>query len=207
MTKKFVKEWKCGKFTDSERESVQNALNGGFKIDRHGDAIFVNGIVLTQPTPGKAVKLAAALNKNRRPLRLIKKDLDVDWCERVKARDNDTCALCGVKGRKQKEGKTTWDSLTAHHWVKTKLRSRMSRWARANGVTVHFTEHIHELHENPCWATLEPIYRYVATVEGEEAVKHVLTLANIKASEKRVRTLWYARMVHKEDGYPDGAVT
>lgn len=201
MTKKFMKDWKCPPLTTAERNKIQCYLNGGIKICRVKEVVMFEGFMFNFSTPGTAVKFAAALNAIRRPLRLIKKDLDADWCSRVKARDEDTCILCGVVGRKAteridkktKRPKVTYDSLTAHHWLKTKLRSRMARWARPCGVTVHFTEHIHQLHENPCWVGLEPIYRHVAIVEGEQAIKNALKLSQIEVTEAAVRALWLER--------------
>ena len=197
MTKKFLKEW--GQHLDGNLEyrgEVQRGLDGGGKITRYGEVIEVDvqgtAHVFVLESPARAVKFAAALNKLRRPLRLIKQDLDRDWAERVKERDNQTCALCVVQGDKVKAAGTN-DVLTAHHWLKTKARAGMARWARACGVTVHYAEHIHTLHENPCWVDLEKIYRAVAIAEGEEAIKAALALVNVKPTEARVRALWLER--------------
>lgn len=197
MTKKFLKEW--GQHLDGNlerRSEVQRGLDGGGKITRYGEVIEVDvqgtAHVFVLESPGRAVKFAAALNKLRRPLRLIKQDLDRDWAERVKERDNQTCALCVVQGDKVKAAGTK-DVLTAHHWLKTKARAGMARWARACGVTVHYAEHIHTLHENPCWVDLEKIYRAVAIAEGEEAIKAALALVSVEPTEARVRALWLER--------------
>ena len=197
MTKKFLKEW--GQHLDGNlerRSEVQRGLDGGGKITRYGEVIEVDvqgtAHVFVLESPARAVKFAAALNKLRRPLRLIKQDLDRDWAERVKERDNQTCALCVVQGDKVKAAGTK-DVLTAHHWLKTKARAGMARWARACGVTVHYAEHIHTLHENPCWVDLEKIYRAVAIAEGEEAIKAALALVSVEPTEARVRALWLER--------------
>ena len=197
MTIKFLKEW--GQHLDGNlehRSEIQRGLDGGGKITRYGKVIEVDvqgtAHVFVLESPGRAVKFAAALNKLRRPLRLIKQDLDQDWAERVKERDNQTCALCVVQGDKVKAAGTK-DVLTAHHWLKTKARAGMARWARPCGVTVHFAEHIHTLHENPCWVDLEKIYRAVAIAEGEEAIKAALALVSVEPTEARVRALWLER--------------
>ena len=202
MTKKFLKEW--GQHLDGNlerRSEVQRGLDGGGKITRYGEVIEVDvqgtAHVFVLESPGRAVKFAAALNKLRRPLRLIKQDLDRDWAERVKERDNQTCALCVVQGDKVKAAGTK-DVLTAHHWLKTKARAGMARWARACGVTVHYAEHIHTLHENPCWVDLEKIYRAVAIAEGEEAIKAALALVSVEPTEARVRALWLERCGNKK---------
>lgn len=202
MTKKFLKEW--GQHLDGNlerRSEVQRGLDGGGKITRYGKVIEVDvqgtAHVFVLESPGRAVKFAAALNKLRRPLRLIKQDLDRDWAERVKERDNQTCALCVVQGDKVKAAGTK-DVLTAHHWLKTKARAGMARWARACGVTVHYAEHIHTLHENPCWVDLEKIYRAVAIAEGEEAIKAALALVSVEPTEARVRALWLERCGNKK---------
>lgn len=202
MTKKFLKEW--GQHLDGNlehRSEIQRGLDGGGKITRHGEVIEVDvqgtAHVFVLESPGRAVKFAAALNKLRRPLRLIKQDLDRDWAERVKERDNQTCALCVVQGDKVKAAGTK-DVLTAHHWLKTKARAGMARWARACGVTVHYAEHIHTLHENPCWVDLEKIYRAVAIAEGEEAIKAALALVSVEPTEARVRALWLERCGNKK---------
>ena len=202
MTIKFLKEW--GQHLDGNlehRSEVQRGLDGGGKITRYGEVIEVDvqgtAHVFVLESPGRAVKFAAALNKLRRPLRLIKQDLDRDWAERVKERDNQTCALCVVQGDKVKAAGTK-DVLTAHHWLKTKARAGMARWARACGVTVHYAEHIHTLHENPCWVDLEKIYRAVAIAEGEEAIKAALALVSVEPTEARVRALWLERCGNKK---------
>lgn len=202
MTIKFLKEW--GQHLDGNlerRSEVQRGLDGGGKITRYGKVIEVDvqgtAHVFVLESPGRAVKFAAALNKLRRPLRLIKQDLDQDWAERVKERDNQTCALCVVQGDKVKAAGTK-DVLTAHHWLKTKARAGMARWARACGVTVHYAEHIHTLHENPCWVDLEKIYRAVAIAEGEEAIKAALALVSVEPTEARVRALWLERCGNKK---------
>jgi len=197
MTKKFLKEWGQPCTNDTYRQVVQRALDGGKPIERYGALVRVGLWEFYMDTPGRAVKFAAALKKLRRPLRLIKQDLDADWAERVKARDNQTCALCGVQGDKVKAAGTK-DVLTAHHWLKTKSRAGMARWARPCGVTVHFAEHIHLLHENPCWVDLEKIYRAVAIAEGEEAIKTALALAYVEPTEARVRALWLERCGNKK---------
>ena len=202
MTIKFLKEW--GQHLDGNlerRSEVQRGLDGGGKITRYGEVIEVDvqgtAHVFVLESPARAVKFAAALNKLRRPLRLIKQDLDQDWAERVKERDNQTCALCVVQGDKVKAAGTK-DVLTAHHWLKTKARAGMARWARACGVTVHYAEHIHTLHENPCWVDLEKIYRAVAIAEGEEAIKAALALVSVEPTEARVRALWLERCGNKK---------
>ncbi len=202
MTIKFLKEW--GQHLDGNlerRSEVQRGLDGGGKITRYGKVIEVDvqgtAHVFVLESPARAVKFAAALNKLRRPLRLIKQDLDRDWAERVKERDNQTCALCVVQGDKVKAAGTK-DVLTAHHWLKTKARAGMARWARACGVTVHYAEHIHTLHENPCWVDLEKIYRAVAIAEGEEAIKAALALVSVEPTEARVRALWLERCGNKK---------
>lgn len=202
MTIKFLKEW--GQHLDGNlerRSEIQRGLDGGGKITRYGKVIEVDvqgtAHVFVLESPGRAVKFAAALNKLRRPLRLIKQDLDRDWAERVKERDNQTCALCVVQGDKVKAAGTK-DVLTAHHWLKTKARAGMARWARACGVTVHYAEHIHTLHENPCWVDLEKIYRAVAIAEGEEAIKAALALVSVEPTEARVRALWLERCGNKK---------
>ena len=223
MTIKFLKAW--GQHLDGNLEyrgEVQRGLDGGGKITRYGEVIEVDvqgtAHVFVLESPGRAVKFAAALNKLRRPMRLIKQDLDQDWAERVKERDDFTCVGCGVKG--DKIGKTIpahteldeftgeeirevkerikKDVLTAHHWLKTKSRAGMARWARACGVTYHYAEHIHTLHENPCWVDLEKIYRAVAIAEGEETIKAALALVGVEPTEARVRALWLERCGKKK---------
>lgn len=218
MTKKFLKEWGRPCTNDTYRQVVQRALDGGKPIERYGALVRVGGLwEFYMDTPGRAVKFAAALNKLRRPMRLIKQDLDKDWAERVKKRDNYICVGCGVKGDKIGEtviahteidkdtGETRLvkerikkDVLTAHHWLKTKSRAGMARWARACGVTYHYAEHIHTLHENPCWVDLEKIYRAVAIAEGEEAIKAALALVSVEPTEARVRALWLERCGNKK---------
>ena len=217
MTIKFLKQW--GQHLDGHlenRASVQTALDGGCAIKRMAEVVeCVDMYVL--PSPGEAVKFAAALNKLRRPMHLIKHDLDQDWAERVKKRDDFTCVGCGVKGDKiggtviahteidEDTGETRLvkerikkDVLTAHHWFKTKSRAGMARWARACGVTYHYAEHIHTLHENPCWVDLEKIYRAVAIAEGEGAIKAALALVSVEPTEARVRALWLERCGNKK---------
>jgi hypothetical protein len=211
MTKKFLKEWGLISAADRDFNALmysprklklyQSWLDGGVRIARTKGRVEmkegVNEVWWVFNTPGRAVKFAAALNKLRRPLRLIKQDLDQDWAERVKERDNQTCALCVVQGDKVKAAGTK-DVLTAHHWLKTKARAGMARWARACGVTVHYAEHIHTLHENPCWVDLEKIYRAVAIAEGEEAIKAALALVSVEPTEARVRALWLERCGNKK---------
>ena len=202
MTIKFLKEW--GQHLDGQLERraiVQRVLDGGVAILRFSEVVDVAGDVFVLENPGRAVKFAAALNKLRRPLHLIKQDLDTDWAARVKARDNQTCALCGVQGDKVKAAGTK-DVLTAHHWLKTKSRAGMARWATPCGVTVHFAEHIHTLHENPCWVDLEKIYRVVAIAECEEAIKATLALVSVEPTEARVRALWLERCGNKKAKAP-----
>ena len=211
MTKKFLKEWGLISAADRDFNALmysprklklyQSWLDGGVRIARTKGRVEmkegVNEVWWVFNTPARAVKFAAALNKLRRPLRLIKQDLDRDWAERVKERDNQTCALCVVQGDKVKAAGTK-DVLTAHHWLKTKARAGMARWARACGVTVHYAEHIHTLHENPCWVDLEKIYRAVAIAEGEEAIKATLALVSVEPTEARVRALWLERCGNKK---------
>jgi len=91
------------------------------------------------------------------------------------------------------EGKATLhiDNLSAHHWLKTKSRSGMARWARPCGVTVHFAEHIHTLHENPCWVDLVPICDHVLIMEPEGAIGATIKLSKVVATEARVRKVWF----------------
>lgn len=196
MTKKFVKEWGVGPESDTDRARVQVELDGGARIVRDGCVVRVADIFrVTLGTPGKAVGFAAALNRLRRPLRLVKKDLDEDWARRVKERDGQTCVLCGVMGTKSKPGNgTKVDPLTAHHWLKTKARAGMARWARPCGVTVHFAEHIHTLHENPCWADLEPIARRVEAAEPPGMIPLTLAMSENPPDEECVRRLWRERV-------------
>ena len=218
MTIKMLKEWGFEKGT-AERSDIQRLLDGGIKIERTSFWVFVGGHSFRCGLPVRAVKFAAVLNKCRRSLHLIKQDLDQDWAERVKKRDNYICAGCNVMGDKIGEtviahteidedtGETRLvkerikkDVLTAHHWLKTKSRAGMARWARACGVTYHYAEHIHTLHENPCWVDLEKIYRAVAIAEGEEAIKAALALVSVEPTEARVRALWLERCGNKKAG-------
>lgn len=194
LSKKFLKKWGYKDIDLPLCKAIQHELDGGVKIKRSGATVWLPNCTFILNTPGEAVKFAAALNKLRRPLRLIKKDLDTDWSLRVKERDAQTCALCHIKGPKTKKGKTTCDALTAHHWLKTKARAGMARWARPCGVTVHFAEHIHTLHENPCWLDLDKIYQYMLLIEGEKAIENTIQLSNTKPTEKLVRALWLKRM-------------
>lgn len=193
MTIKFLKQW--GQHLDGHlenRDSVQTALDGGCAIKRMAEVVECFDVFVL-PSPGAAVKFAAALNKLRRPLHLVKQDLDADWAARVKARDSQTCALCGVMGAKENANGKGKDALTAHHWLKNKARAGMARWSRPCGVTVHFAEHIHLLHENPCWMDLEPISKHVTALEGEEAIQATLRLVAIAPTEALVRRLWLER--------------
>ncbi len=202
MTIKFMQEWGLPfkQVTVERRRAIQNALDGGCPIIRENSTVCLiaagESILMGEfKTPILAVKFGATLNKLRRPVRILKKELDVDWAERVKARDRQTCVLCGVSGPKIKEGATKGkqDSLTAHHWLKTKARSGMARWSRACGVTVHFAEHIHILHENPCWVDLARIHAHVVAEEGETNVQHAIALSQIPATDKAVRGFWLER--------------
>ena len=219
MTKKFLKEWGQPCTNDTYRQVVQRALDGGKPIERYGTLVRVGLWEFYMDSPAHAVKFAAALKKLRRPLRLIKQDLDADWAERVKKRDNYICAGCGFMGDKigetipahteldeftgealrEVKARVKKDVLTAHHWLVTKARARMARWARPCGVTYHYAEHIHLLHENPCWVDLEKIYRAVAIAEGEEAIKATLALAQVEPTEARVRALWLERCGSKKE--------
>lgn len=214
MTLKFAKEYglECN---DAEwRKFIQIEIDGGAKIARQAEKVWIYHQNKDDelwsayfPTPGRAVKFAAALNKTRRPLRLIKKDLDMDWAMRVKERDNFVCALCGWQGDKTKDPNSPGkkDVLTAHHWLKTKSRAGLARWARPCGVTVHFAEHIHTLHENPCWVDLERIYSFVSATEGEEAIHLTLSQINQPATEELVRQLWRMREYrHHHKNYERG---
>lgn len=198
MTIKFLKQWGMDEMNAENREYLQRCLDGGVKAHRAlPEVVAVDRFRFFLKTPGEAVKFAAALNKLRRPLRLIKKDLDDDWAQRVKERDGQTCAMCGVKGSKTKPSGTGQDALTAHHWYKTKSRAGMARWARACGVTVHFSGHIHSLHENPCWMDLEPIYGHVENLEGLDTINALPTLVALEPTEERVRALWLQRIGNK----------
>ena len=217
MTKKFMKEWGYEE-GQASREAVQRLLDGGTPISRKGVRVGVGGWEFPPlDTPARAVKFAAALNKLRRPLRLIKQDLDADWAARVKERDNHTCVGCGVKGDKlggmieahteldeetgesrEVRARVKKDVLTAHHWLVTKARARMARWARPCGVTYHYAEHIHSLHENPCWVDLEPIYWHVFELEGEEGIEAARLLSKLEPTEARVRALWRERCEAKK---------
>ena len=212
MTIKFLKQW--GQHLDGhleKRDGVQRALDGGCAIIRMAEVVECFDVFVLS-SPGEAVKFAAALNKLRRPMHLIKRDLDDDWAARVKARDNQTCVLCGVTGAKigetipahevtdedtgevqQVKARVKKDVLTAHHWLKNKARAGMARWSRPCGVTVHYAEHIHLLHENPCWMDLEPISKHVTALEGEEAIQATLRLVAIAPTEALVRRLWLER--------------
>ena len=217
MTIKFLKEWGFKK-DDVVRTIIQRLLDGGIKPVRTAFWVSVGGYSFRNCSPGRAVKFAAALNKLRRPMHLIKQDLDADWAERVKARDNQTCVGCGVQGDKigdtiaehvvtdEETGESRTvkerikkDVLTAHHWLKTKSRAGMARWARPCGVTYHYAEHVHTLHENPCWVDLEKIYRHVAIVEGEAAIHAALALVGVEPTEARVRALWLERCGKSSD--------
>ena len=230
MTKKFLKEWGVKPLSESARKTFQTWLDGGCKIARSNTVVVLGfepptsetvGFFSPLDTPARAVKFAAALNKIRRPLHLIKQDLDADWAERVKIRDDYTCVGCGVKGDKiggtiaahtevdedtgeEKEVKERIkkDVLTSHHWLKTKARAGMARWARPCGVTYHYAEHIHTLHENPCWADMKPILEHVTRLEGEEAVNAALALASVPATEAAVRVLWQERCGNKKEVKP-----
>ena len=212
MTKKFCKLWDLD-LGDEIRDDIRRELDGGVKVFRNGADVTIGGRWFIRESAGDAVKFVAALNKLRRPLHLIKKDLDEDWAERVKARDCQTCVGCGVRGDKIGEpepahtefnedtgepeivkGRVKKDVLTAHHWLKTKSRAGMARWARPCGVTYHYAEHIHTLHENPCWVNLDKIYRAVAAIEGEEAIRATVALSEVKPTEDRVRALWLERI-------------
>lgn len=224
MTIKFLKSWGFSN-AQAERVALQRLLDGGTKIIRDGLCVKIGNVIpcLDIPgvyfldTPASAVKFAAALNKCRRGLHLIKQDLDQDWAERVKVRDDYTCVGCGVKGDKigdtvmahteidevtgecrEIKERIKKDVLTAHHWLKTKSRAGMARWARPCGITYHYAEHIHTLHENPCWVDLEKIYRHVAIKEGEEAIKAALHLVGVPPTEAAVRALWLERCGKKE---------
>ena len=195
MTIKFLKQWGFGEFEGmaSVRARCQQRLDGGYPITRNGSTVWVSAYGFICDTPGEAVKFAAALNKLRRPLHLIKQDLDKDWARRVKERDNQTCVLCGVRGDKVNSSKKSKDVLTAHHWLKTKSRAGMARWSRACGVTVHFAEHIHTLHENPCWLDLDRVYKHVLAKEGAEGICSAVRLVDVEATETCVRKLWLER--------------
>lgn len=204
LSMKFLKEWSLTSVVDTSFDRLmysteklkmyQRWLDGGIRITRTDGRVEMkvnnNAVWWVFGTPARAVKFAAALNKLRRPLRILRKELDDVWAARVKERDAQTCVLCGIVGAKVKEAGAK-DSLTAHHWLKNKARAGMARWARPCGVAVHFAEHIHLLHENPCWADLEPIYRHVAIMEGEEAIKATLALVKVPPTEERVRMLWF----------------
>ena len=200
MTIKFLKQWGFAN-PEPERDALQKLLDGGTPIIRNGACVKIGDVtecldipgVFNLSTPGEAVKFAAALNKLRRPLHLIKQDLDKDWAARVKERDNNVCVLCGIQGDKLKNGGKGKDVLTAHHWLKTKSRAGMARWARACGATVHFAEHIHTLHENPCWWDLDILYDEVEEHEEGGAIGAACLLVEIPQTESRVRALWLER--------------
>lgn len=224
LSMKFLKEWSLTSVVDTSFDRLmysteklkmyQRWLDGGICITRTDGRVEMkvnnNAVWWVFGTPARAVKFAAALNKLRRPLRILRKELDDVWAARVKERDAQTCVLCGIVGAKigglvstptavvlssgepiSVKVRAKQDSLTAHHWLKNKARAGMARWARPCGVAVHFAEHIHLLHENPCWADLEPIYRHVAIMEGEEAIKATLALVKVPPTEERVRMLWF----------------
>ena len=100
MTKKFVKEWGIAADNDVFRATLQRQLDGGTAIRRNSRVVSLLVWDFFFDTPARAVKFAAALNKLRRPLHLIKEDLDADWALRVKERDDFTCLGCGVRGDK-----------------------------------------------------------------------------------------------------------
>ena len=210
MTIKFLKQWGLGYLNSETRAQCQRLLDGGAVINRPKGASIVYIVDPSNPmrtvvcplktkdgkemvSNGEAVKFAAALNKLRRPLHLIKQDLDKDWAARVKERDNNTCALCGIQGDKVNASKKGKDVLTAHHWFKTKSRAGMARWSRACGVTVHFAEHIHLLHENPCWVDLDGIYDKVEALEGIGGIVAARIWVAVEPTEARVRRLWLER--------------
>ena len=217
MTIKFLKQWGVPTLHEITRHDAQRLLDGGARIERDRECVAIINtenqmwnVSFLLSTPVAAVKFAAALNKLRRPLHLIKKDLDEDWARRVKERDNNTCALCGIQGDKAKGAKEDdpgsmfaeakskkRDVLTAHHWLKTKSRAGMARWSRACGVTVHFAEHIHILHENPCWMDLDMIYGNVLALEGAEGIASARLLASVTPTESTVRALWLERVGNK----------
>ena len=207
MTIKFLKQWGFRRSAE-HRQELQRLLDGGCKISRDSGTVVLTHIRPDRSSyvadewnfesSGQAVKFAAALNKLRRPIHIIKNELDADWARQVKERDNYTCMICGVQGDKQKTptDKKSVDRLTAHHWFKTKSRAGMARWARECGATVHFAEHIHTLHENPCWVDLDKICGKVVwaeTVPLELLREHLTTLVNTQATEDRVRALWLKR--------------
>lgn len=195
MTKKFCKQWGVFTLSDGALEEIRRALDGGAQIQRIGGRVSVCGYDMFSGSPRKAVKFSAALNKTRRKLHLIKQDLDADWARRVKERDDFTCVLCGVKGDKVNPKTGKKDVLTTHHWLKTKQQARMARWSVTCGVTVHYAEHIHTLHENPCWADLHRIERHVSAAEegGRAAVERCLEMSKVEADEEAARQLWLQR--------------
>ena len=219
VTIKFLKQWKLEAGDSARRTSIQRALDAGCVIHRELEDVSLylhtdeKVHVATLRTLGEAVKFAAALNKCRRPLKLIKADLDKDWAARVKERDHDTCLLCGIVGdkiggaikahtkidedtgeKREVKARVKRDVLTAHHWLKTKARAGMARWARACGATVHYAEHIHLLHENPCWLDLDAICTKVAVAEGGmHVIEATVELAKVAPTEYRVRKLWAER--------------
>lgn len=191
MTIKFLKAWGF-ELSAAARTEVQRLLDGGVFIGRDGPGVVIGQMFMLE-SPGRAVAFAAALNKLRRPLRRIKEDLDADWSDRVKIRDACTCVGCGIVGAKIHPIKGTKDAITAHHWLITKARAGMARWARPCGVTYHFAEHIHALHENPCWLTMKPIVEHVTAIEGVEAIQDTIAWSKVEPTEPRVRSLWWER--------------
>lgn len=170
---------------------MQTFLDGGAKIDRTKEVVIIRGLPTSRSyrdSPRDAIQFAAALNRQRRPIHLIKQDLDKDWAERVKKRDDYTCALCGVRGPKGK------DTIGAHHWYKTKSKAGMGRYAEMCGVAVHYAEHIHILHENPCWVDLSKIADHVFASYTQAEILAAKTLCNVPISEQAVRELWYERI-------------
>ena len=159
MTKKFLKEWGLISAADRDFNALmysprklklyQSWLDGGVRIARTKGRVEmkegVNEVWWVFNTPARAVKFAAALNKLRRPLRLIKQDLDRDWAERVKERDNQTCALCVVQGDKVNR----WHP-DAHGTPLAQDQSpRLRASQHASGVTVHHAEQYPYPYENP----------------------------------------------------------
>ena len=202
MTIKFLKEWGCKPMDAATRNAIQTSLDGGCEIVRAGTVVGIEfELPIVKPmdmfasfeSPRRAISFAAALNKLRRPLRRIKEDLDADWSDRVKIRDACTCVGCGIVGAKIHPIKGTKDAITAHHWLITKARAGMARWARPCGVTYHFAEHIHALHENPCWLTMKPIVEHVTAIEGVEAIQATIAWSKVEPTEPRVRSLWWER--------------
>ena len=214
MTIKFLKKWGFA-FDERTRRTCQYLLDGGAKIVRIAQTVLIENeqhrrysVMFPLNTPGTAVTFAAELNKLRRPLHLVKADLDEDWARRVKQRDTHTCVICGIQGPLIKaalgdddEGlfssnppRKKQDVLTAHHWLKTKSHAGMARWSTACGATVHYADHIHRLHENPCWIDLDKIYKHVLALEGEEAITAAINASIVSPTEKAVRALWWERV-------------